>query len=429
MNQWKNIKTLLDEACATKVTIQKETMITARAAFPPTLAIINKSFQSSSVTPQQEQQPQKSHLAHIDPEAGPSTQQDQKPEKTGTPHQSDLQVKAPAEHSLHIIGYKKLSGAVLDEVEKKILADVKYGTTMNDALYFLAAQKLLKDNLSILDKSIAKLSLSGIVNLINPVTRKATMDHLCEQQKLELISENSDLKNDTIGLDCESSGMFDKIIELGEDIDAVLEFIQSTKATLSGAKRRHSQVYAMLSMVEQIIENFNLWYRDCHESEMTFYRRFATLLDIIFKETKIELADGETGSSSTRTAIELNKAVFETSDASKTYARKIDLLLKFDDRESVELCSNEWKKSDVSGDIVMKQQCKNLRINASVLSTLMAEHGNEFNTIMAMDWIGKAEKNKLVSGRSCFDVLFYCRHHRLHVYHGKKERCIYIALA
>lgn len=78
------------------------------------------------------------------------------------------------------------------------------------------------------------------------------MDHLCEGRKLELANETSDLKNGTIGLDSESSDMFDEAIGPGEDIDMVLKFIQSTKATLTGARRRHSQVYAMLSVVEQM---------------------------------------------------------------------------------------------------------------------------------------------------------------------------------
>jgi hypothetical protein len=45
---------------------------------------------------------------------------------------------------------------VLDEVEKRILAEIKYGATLKDALHYVAAQVLVKDKLSILDKSIAK---------------------------------------------------------------------------------------------------------------------------------------------------------------------------------------------------------------------------------------------------------------------------------
>ncbi|KAI8099287.1 uncharacterized protein BX664DRAFT_255503 [Halteromyces radiatus] len=136
------------------------------------------------------------------------------------------------------------------------------------------------------------------------------------------------------------------------------------------------------------IENFGLWEKDDHESEMTFYRRFATLLDILFKGTQIELADGETGCSSTRPAIEMNKAVFQAIDSGAAYCRKIDLLIKFDGTERLELCSNEWKKSNVSANTVLKQQCKNLRINATILSTLISKYGDKFDKLMAMDWIG-----------------------------------------
>lgn len=85
----------------------------------------------------------------------------------------------------------------------------------------------------------------------------------------------------------------------------------------------------------------------------------------------------------------MNKAVFDTNDQLSGNGRKIDLLLKFNGHDKVELGSNEWKKSSVSKDVILKQQTKNLRINGSIISTLMNKYGNEFNKIMAMDWVGK----------------------------------------
>ncbi|KAI8334353.1 hypothetical protein BC941DRAFT_356709, partial [Chlamydoabsidia padenii] len=136
------------------------------------------------------------------------------------------------------------------------------------------------------------------------------------------------------------------------------------------------------------IDNIGLWHKNDHESEITFYRRFASLLDILFKDTEIELADGETGCISTKPAIELNKALFQTTESSATYGRKIDLLMKYDGANRVELCSNEWKKSNVSPNLMIKQQCKNLRINTAILSSLNEQYGGGFKNLMAMDWTG-----------------------------------------
>lgn len=100
------------------------------------------------------------------------------------------------------------------------------------------------------------------------------------------------------------------------------------------------------------MENFDLWGSSTNDSELIFYRRFAELLDILFKGTDVKIADGETGSKSSKTAIEINKALFHTSDASSTYPRKIDLLLKLNEPSTVELSPSEWKKSSVSYVII-----------------------------------------------------------------------------
>jgi hypothetical protein len=121
---------------------------------------------------------------------------------------------------------------------------------------------------------------------------------------------------------------------------------------------------------------------------LTFYRRFAELLDILFNATDVKIADGETGSKSSKTAIEINKALFHTSDTSPMYPRKIDLLLKLSESTTVELSSSEWKKSSVSEAIILKQQTKNLKTNTCILSTLRSLYGSQFKDVLAMDWIG-----------------------------------------
>ncbi|KAG2222007.1 hypothetical protein INT45_006707 [Circinella minor] len=67
------------------------------------------------------------------------------------------------------------------------------------------------------------------------------------------------------------------------------------------------------------------------------------------------------------------------------YENKIDLLVKAQmDKNDYDLCSNEWERSGATELILLKQQDKNLRTNATILSKLirMASH----NWIIATNW-------------------------------------------
>ncbi|KAG0774467.1 hypothetical protein G6F62_012368 [Rhizopus arrhizus] len=75
---------------------------------------------------------------------------------------------------------------------------------------------------------------------------------------------------------------------------------------------------------------------------------------------------GETGCQSSRIAIEANKCAFAGEDTSPTYSRKIDLLLKYDEKKAIDLCSNEWKKSKVTNDLKNSSQ----KIGGSMLALL-----------------------------------------------------------
>ncbi|RCH84089.1 hypothetical protein CU098_003524 [Rhizopus stolonifer] len=184
------------------------------------------------------------------------------------------------------------------------------------------------------------------------------------------------------GLEPDVCTVVDNIIEIDEsgkhklysmeDMDELLEQIQTKKAECSKNKQRDAQLYQALSCMEVIIEPFDLWDDDDKTSEITHYRRFASLLDIIFKKkTGIKLNDGETGSISTKLERETNKAIFHATNISPTYSRKIDLLLKCKDaKTTIEMPSNEWKSASVAKNIQLAQQCKNLRVNTAILKNL-----------------------------------------------------------
>ncbi|GAA5812670.1 hypothetical protein MFLAVUS_006127 [Mucor flavus] len=117
-----------------------------------------------------------------------------------------------------------------------------------------------------------------------------------------------------------------------------------------------------LSLSEKVIEDTELRSKCDDEQEPTLYRRFASIIDLLFKGSEIILFDGETDCQSSRIAIEENKCVFTGEDTFPTYSRKIDLLLKYDEKKKdIDLCFNEWKRSKVTIDLKLKQQSRNMR--------------------------------------------------------------------
>lgn len=76
-----------------------------------------------------------------------------------------------------------------------------------------------------------------------------------------------------------------------------------------------------------------------------------------------------------------------TEDSSSTYLRKIDLILRYDDRKNLDLCNNQWKRSRVISALKLKQQSKSLRVNASIMNSLYA-FGTSPSSLLEMETIG-----------------------------------------
>ncbi|KAI7902040.1 uncharacterized protein BX663DRAFT_79676 [Cokeromyces recurvatus] len=155
-------------------------------------------------------------------------------------------------------------------------------------------------------------------------------------------------------------------------------------------KKRSCRKYIMLSLMEKVLEDMELWDNEEKEQEITFYRRTASLLDVLFKNTDVMLTDGETASYSSKTALEMNKCIFGNADSpiTTTYPRKIDLLLKYDRDERVELSSNEWKRACISPSIALSQQINNLKVNATIINKNQSVYSSTFNQSLAIDFVG-----------------------------------------
>ncbi|KAG2225057.1 hypothetical protein INT45_003257 [Circinella minor] len=134
------------------------------------------------------------------------------------------------------------------------------------------------------------------------------------------------------------------------------------------------------------------WMSDVEESETTIYRRFAVLLDCVFR-----IRIGECVAKSGKDTMIILQALtgsFSNYYQPKIYGSKIDLIAATrHDGEQYDLCSNEWKREGVLDSVLLKQQAKHLRTNAAILSKLIKLGFS--NSMIAMDWA--EEGNMLVN--------------------------------
>ncbi|KAI8147996.1 hypothetical protein BJV82DRAFT_664330 [Fennellomyces sp. T-0311] len=103
---------------------------------------------------------------------------------------------------------------------------------------------------------------------------------------------------------------------------------------LKSDKKVHDEMLQVLDIMAAIINNFPDRPGKGNSkppSELTCYRRFAQILDVMVRDTSLELDDGE---------------------------------------QHFNLPPNEWKKSDVSQMVAAKQQSKNIRMNKAILTSM-----------------------------------------------------------
>ncbi|KAG0754939.1 hypothetical protein G6F57_000094 [Rhizopus arrhizus] len=240
--------------------------------------------------------------------------------------------KIPADdHELrfHYLAHKKCSPSVLLNEEEMYLSDYKSNDSPKADLLFICAPLLLKEELTCEEDALLESPPSTIITTITVTNSVA-----------------------------EAMTGVRNLLDSEKDMDDILYKVQLEKARLVKEKLRHSDMYKALAILEKVIEDTQLWNEASDEQEMTFYRRFASYLDTLLIKTDLNMIDGETGCSSSKIAIETNKQLFHVEDSSATYARKIDLILRYNDRKNVDLCSNEWKRSKVTSELKLKQQSK-----------------------------------------------------------------------
>ncbi|KAG2200568.1 hypothetical protein INT47_012354, partial [Mucor saturninus] len=158
--------------------------------------------------------------------------------------------------------------------------------------------------------------------------------------------------------------LFDELKQFQFDSDtaSITIYLDSEK---NKETNKESEKYILLSIVSSIVNNFNLWKKEEKLSENTYLRKFAEIVETLFKKTNLFIKDGE-----------------NLCEAS----RRMQII--HEDESDIELCSLEFKKGNASYTTLLYQQSKNFRINACILNELHLLTLEENISIAYLDFSG-----------------------------------------
>lgn len=126
-----------------------------------------------------------------------------------------------------------------------------------------------------------------------------------------------------------------------------------------------------------------MWKKEVKLSENTYLRKFADIVDTLFKNTNLLIKDGEN-------ICEASKRMQIINEGDVTFGRRLDLIVTSEqDVKDIELCSLEFKKGDAPYATLLYQQSKNLRINACILNEIHLLTLDENISIAYLDFSGR----------------------------------------
>ncbi|CAO3589201.1 unnamed protein product [Absidia cylindrospora] len=175
-------------------------------------------------------------------------------------------------------------------------------------------QQLQSNNLPVAGDSLDQASSTLLDDVLdNHATNLKTLLLKIQQEKIRLIQ--------SVGVDNDSSRTW-SLVDIWDKV-SMMAFISELS-------------YLVLADLENGVhvpeihwtDNFGDKLDDT-ASELTFYWKFAKLLHIVLKDLDVNMADGETVSSATKLAMEHNETLYGC-DATTSFGRKIDLLMKID---------------------------------------------------------------------------------------------------
>ncbi|KAI7848070.1 hypothetical protein BDC45DRAFT_524499 [Circinella umbellata] len=126
------------------------------------------------------------------------------------------------------------------------------------------------------------------------------------------------------------------------------------------------------------------------ESEMAYYRRFTTILNILLRDTLIDASEEEHTSTITEEIMISNSKAFTSAVCNdRVIGKRIDMIIK---SCGVELSTSQWKKKGTNKSAGRNQQVKNVRDNKSILKHLLSLPINDFDKknvfCLGLDFIG-----------------------------------------
>ncbi|ORX55605.1 hypothetical protein DM01DRAFT_1345108 [Hesseltinella vesiculosa] len=302
------------------------------------------------------------------------------------------QHKKQSDDDVNQVLSRRLAHKQWTDNEKRLLEELIDGNIFLDVEMTLAPCiiDLLKSDMKFQDLPLLKLCLSGIVNTMNQGQFSRVRPYIKSinyQERIDLVVARF-LKH---GISNDSAALFSRIttaIDKDATVGECLLLVHELQKPLLSANQFDAQQYRVLKIVEYLLDCLDTY--SAGENEATVQRRFATILDHVFRGTKIKLAEDETTSSCTKTTQIFNNTVHGVGNAAASVGRKIDVLLKSSSNDAVELSSIEVKKASVGPALVIAQQCKNLCTNASILSFLCAldPRRETLRTVAAIDLVG-----------------------------------------
>ncbi|KAK4511069.1 TOR complex subunit lst8 [Mucor velutinosus] len=234
---------------------------------------------------------------------------------------------------------------------------------------------------------LEKLTKSLCINLLNETYQHYASQSLPEEDFNDIKSKCADLRShfsdyltpimyETI------NNLFDELKQFQFDSDtaSITAYLDNEK---NKETNKESEKYILLSIVSSVINNFNLWKKEEKLAENTYLRKFADIVDILFKKTNLFVKDGEN-------VCEASKRMQIINEGDITFGRRLDLIVASEqDSRDIELCSLEFKKGDASYTTLLYQQSKNFRINACILNEIHLLTLEESISIAYLDFSGR----------------------------------------
>ncbi|KAG2229518.1 hypothetical protein INT48_008407 [Thamnidium elegans] len=281
--------------------------------------------------------------------------------------------------------------------------------TLGDYLDVMSYDLIHKD-IGYNEKNALKLCVSRIIPTYGPMT--TIFDKFFEDQGDEIKKEYKESKAIEImlpvGMSEEMVLMFDDIIsKYSLNKNKTRAAVSEIKANLLKQEIYDEELLQMLDILDIVI--LDMTRASDHKSELAAYRKAASILDIIFNDTKLVMKDGENASKVTKDTRLFNMNLYEDKDDKKNITgRKIDLIMC---STGLELGSSEWKKQDASTKLIEEQRAKNARVNTAILDNIMnmfIGQNSKDVYVIGMDWLGLVGNMFTVSKSK--DVTFV--HHR-----------------